>query len=107
MSCISIDRSVMAIKQRRHVGHAVCHTQACALQNHLVAAVQEGKALVDFPKDFVAQVHTLFGQWARRYDTLQDWAGPRKYEETPAGQLLKHESDDPKVGAPVVLRKPL
>lgn len=63
--------------------------------------MQEGKALVDFPKDFVAQVHTLFEQWARRYDTLQDWAGPRKYDETPAGQLLKHDSDDPKVRSPV------
>ena len=58
-------------------------------------SAQEGEALVDFPADFPAQVHTLFGQWADRYDTLADWLGPRTYDETPAGQLA--ESADPKV----------
>jgi hypothetical protein len=58
--------------------------------------VQDGDALVEFPANFSAQVLELFGQWSSRYDTLKDWLGPRRYEETPIGQLLQ-ETTDPKV----------
>jgi hypothetical protein len=70
----------------------------CGFQSDF-GLIQEGNALVEFPANFAAQVHELFGQWSSRYNTLKDWLGPRRYEETPIGKLFQ-EDTDPKVRHP-------
>ena len=69
----------------------------------VLSGMQEGGALVTFPKTYPAQVQDMIHQWSTRYDTLQDWTGPHKYEQTPIGQLLEQETDDPKVQQPCTL----
>lgn len=62
-----------------------------------VFGMQEGQALVTWPKAYAAQVQSLLTEWAARYKTLQQWQGPHKFEDTPVGKLLAQEGVDPRV----------
>lgn len=55
--------------------------------------------LVEFPKTYDSQIHELLGRLARRHDSMKEWLGPRRLEETPIGLIMAAESQDPKVCA--------